>query len=526
MTQNIHQRIREYGKTFLAEKKGEQGEATITSTEAASFLAFYYEKIRNAMEYQDDHLIRQSAIRRILSRRMIFSLSSAEIAKALVQELVRSRYLSNNTVPVSMIGRVEQILARYLALLESMKRQRLHTDKRQDWVLHMVSCALDELLVPMDAEEGLVRLMADVLGPSVEKSFAKVDDRIKRGQLIITAYRILLRPDIHRLNYFLLKQSFPQWSNGGMEDADARARELPEVMSRLASAIHFPLNARMQSAFRRFRIAFIVLHSLVKQRGTAILDDPGKLEEQVRKVCEKMYATQKKRLYSRTIRAFIYIFLTKMVIGFAVEIPYDNLTVGHVKVQPLLINLLFPPCVLAAIAFSVRLPGNSNTNEIVQAVSEIVYEDTPQKIFVAQKVTLRRRGMALSVVFNIVYAIISVASVGLFAWILRKFDFNIASGLILFFFLSLVMFFGITLRRLIGDLVITTKKESFFWLFVSQFFDPIMRLGQWLAFRISRINILIYIFDILIELPFQALVDITEEWFTFLKEKKDDLEHR
>ena len=526
MAQAIHRRIGDYIKTFVSEKKGEEGESTISVTEAASALAFYYEKIRNAMEYQDDHLIRQSAIRRILNRRMLFSLSSPEIAKALVLELVRSRYLSNNTVPMSMIGRVEHILSGYLGVLESMKRQRLINEKRQDWLLQMVSCELDELFVPMAAEEGLVRLMADVLGPTVEKSFPKTDERIKKSQLTIAAYRILLRPNIHRLNYFLLKQGFPQWTNGGMTDADARAREIPDIMSRSASAINFQMNARLQGAFRRFRIAFIVLHSIVKQNGAKILDDPTALDGLFPKVSEKFYATIKTRRYSRTIRPFLYIFLTKMVIGFAVEIPYDQLTVHYVKIRPLLINLLFPPCVLAAIAFTVRLPGASNTNEIVQAVSEIVYEDTPQKVFAQQKITLRRRSAVLSVVFNIIYGIISIFSLGLFAWVLQKLDFNIASGLILFFFLSLVMFFGITLRRLIRDLVILKTKESFFWLFVGQFFDPIMRLGQWLAFRISRINILIFIFDIIIELPFQALVEITEEWFTFLKEKKDDLEHR
>ncbi|MBI4600158.1 hypothetical protein HY732_04560 [Candidatus Uhrbacteria bacterium] len=521
-----HQRISDYIRTFIPEKKGEQGEGTIAVTEAASALAFYYEKIRNAMEYQDDHLIRQSAIRRILGRRIMFSLSPSDIAQSLVLELVRSRYLSNNSVPVSMIGRVREILSGYLGVLEALKRQRLFTEKRQDWLLHMASCALDELFVPMEAEEGLVRLMADVLGPSCEKSFPAVDERIRKSQLIIAAYRILLRPNIHRLNYFLLKQGFSQWMNGGMADADARAREVPEIMSRIASAIRFSLNTRMQGAFRRFRIAFIVLHSIVKQRGPSILDNPAGLEEQIRKVCEKMYATQRRRLYSRTIRAFIYIFLTKMIIGFAVEIPYDKLTVHYVKLKPLLINLLFPPCVLAAIAFTVRLPGSANTNEIVQAVSEIVYPDVPQRVFVAQKIAFRRRTIALSVFFNIIYGVISIFSIGLFAWVLHRLDFNIASGLILFFFLSLVMFFGITLRRLIRDLVILKTKESFFWLFVSQFFDPIMRLGQWLAFRISRINILVFVFDIIIELPFQALVDITEEWFTFLKEKKDDLEHR
>jgi len=526
MAEKTHQRISDYIKTFVSEKKTEQGEPTIAVTEAASALAFYYEKIRNAMEYQDDHLIRQSAIRRILGRRMLFSMLPADIARSLVYELVRSRYLSNNTVPMSMISRVEQILSSYLGVLKSMKQQRILTDKRQEWLLHMTSCALDELFVPMRAEEGLVQMMSDVLEPSVAKSFPKLDDRIKKSQLMIAVYRILLRPNSTRLNYFLLKQGFPQWSNGGMIDVDARAKEVPDIMNRIASAINYELNSRLQSSFRRFRIAFIVLHTIVKQRGGKVFDDPEALEESVRKVCEKMYATQRQRLYSRAVRAFIYIFLTKMVIGFAVEIPYDRLTVHHVKMQPLLINLLFPPCVLAAIAFSVRLPNTANTNEIVQAISEIAYEGMPQKVFVAQKISLRRRNVALATFFNIIYGIISVFSIGVFAWILRRLDFNIASGLILFFFLSLVMFFGITLRRLIRDLVILKTRESFFWLFVGQFFDPIMRLGQWLAFRISRINILVFVFDIIIELPFQALVEITEEWFTFLKEKKDDLEHR
>ncbi len=134
--------------------------------------------------------------------------------------------------------------------------------------------------------------------------------------------------------------------------------------------------------------------------------------------------------------------------------------------------------------------------------------------------------MGLSIVFNILYAILSAISIGLFTWVLVKLDFNIVSGMILFFFLSLVMFFGITLRRMINDLVIIKGRERFLWLFIAHFFDPIMRLGQWLSFRIARINVLVFLFDMLIELPFQAFVDITEEWFAFMKEKKEDLEQR
>ncbi len=522
----IHTRITDYLQGFGHEKKEGSHEGKVTVNDAVSALAFFYERIRNAMEYQDEHLIRQSAIRRILGRRMMFQHPPAELAESLVRELVRSRYLPNNSVSAGVIKDVEALLGRYLDVLVSLKKQHLHNDKRQDWLLTMAACALDELFAPMRAEEGLVRLMADVCEPFLQKSFPRADERIKKGQLIVACYRILLRPNIHRLNYFLLKTGFPAWINGGMSDSPARAKEVPEVMERINAAIAHPFNIRMQGFFRRFRIAFIVLHSIIKQKGESIVLDEGALEQEIKKTCDKMYTTQRQRLTSRTIHAFIYIFLTKMVLGLAVEIPYDTLTAGHIKMKPLLLNILFPPFVLAAISFSVRMPTTANTNEIIQGIKEIVFLNTPQKVFAPQRIPMRKRNVVLATVFNILYLILSIISIGLFAWVLHKLDFNAVSGFILFLFLSLVMFFGITLRRMISDLVILKNKERFFWLFVGQFFDPIMRLGQWLAFKISRINVLVFVFDVLIELPFQAFVDITEEWFAFLREKKDDLERR
>lgn len=522
----LNNRIHEYLKGFTAHKQEHGSEQKVAVSDAVSALAFYYEKIRNAMEYQDDHLMRQGAIRRIVGRRMMFAQNPVDLSGALVRELVRSRYLPNNAVPLDVVKKVEKIIFGYLGILESLKKQHLLNDKNQDWILNILSCALDELFMPVTAEEGLVRLMAHVLEPYLQKSFPGVDERIKKGQLVIACYRILLRPNINRLQYFLLKQGFSVWVNGGLSDSDARAKEVPDIMQRIDSAIMYPLNGRLQGVFRRFRIAFIVLHSIVRQKGEHILDNADTLSKEVKAVCEKMYASQRKRLVGRTIRAFIYIFLTKMVLGLSIEIPYDLFTEGVVNIRPLLLNIIFPPFVLAAMAFSVRVPGTNNTQEIIQAIREIVFEDTPQKVFVPQKIAYMRRGMAIATVFNILYGVLSLISIGLFAWILYSLDFSIVSGVILFFFLSLVMFFGITLRRMVSDLVLIKTKDRFFWLFIGQFFDPIMRLGQWLAFRISKINVLVFVFDILIELPFQALIEITEEWFSFMREKKDELEHR
>ena len=54
------------------EKDRSPDESTISVSEVSSALAFYYEKIRNIIDYQDEHLLRQSAIKRILNRRLIF----------------------------------------------------------------------------------------------------------------------------------------------------------------------------------------------------------------------------------------------------------------------------------------------------------------------------------------------------------------------------------------------------------------------------------------------------------------------
>lgn len=522
----LHPRIHDYLSQKSSEPKAEAGEPTVAVSDAVSALSFYYEKIRNVMEYADDHLLRQMAIRRILGRRSLFGQDPSQIAGPLVRELVRSRYVPNNTLPQTLIKKVEQILAFYFALLAGLKKGRLLTDKRQDWVLHMAACAIDELFSPMTREEALVRVMVDVLMPSLQQSLPTVEERVKKGQLLVACYRILLRPNIHRLQYFLLKQSFSSFLSLHPPEAAERSCEIVGIIEKIDVAISFSLNGRLLRKFRRFRIPFIVLHTIVKRSGASALSDPETLDQSVSALCEKMYTMQRKRLFGRTIRAFIYIFLTKMILGFSVEIPYDLFTAQHVKVQPLVLNVVIPPVILAAIAFTVRMPGKSNTEAIMQAVREIVFADTKQSIFIPEKISFKKRGMGLSITFNVLYVILSATSIGLFAWLLMKLDFNIVSGVILFFFLSLVMFFGITLRRMIYDLVIVKKRERFLWLFIAQFFDPIMRLGQWLSFKIARINVLVFLFDMLIELPFQAFIDITEEWFSFMKEKKEDLEQR
>ena len=82
-------------------------------------LAFFYERIRNALDYKGEHLVRRNAIERIL-RRQIWERKSYEpenLAETLIKELIWARYLKNDSVPKRKLKVIERIVNKYLEVL-------------------------------------------------------------------------------------------------------------------------------------------------------------------------------------------------------------------------------------------------------------------------------------------------------------------------------------------------------------------------------------------------------------------------
>ena len=95
----------------LNKPKNKEEEDKITVHAAVSRFAFIYERIRNLVDYKDDHLIRKAAILRILKRQLMLEQDSRVIAENLIKELIAARYLPNATLPVSLIGLFESYSA-------------------------------------------------------------------------------------------------------------------------------------------------------------------------------------------------------------------------------------------------------------------------------------------------------------------------------------------------------------------------------------------------------------------------------
>ena len=83
------------------QKKNTPAGDTIAISRTVSELAVLYEKIRTAIEYREEHLLRRAAIERIIKRRLILNENGRGIAEYLVREILWAKYLPENSINTS-----------------------------------------------------------------------------------------------------------------------------------------------------------------------------------------------------------------------------------------------------------------------------------------------------------------------------------------------------------------------------------------------------------------------------------------
>ena len=105
-----------------------------------------------------------------------------------------------------------------------------------------------------------------------------------------------------------------------------------------------------------------------------------------------------------------------------------------------------------------------------------------------------------------------------------------ASGIVIFawfafflLFLSLVSYFGIKIRYSARELIVVAKKENFLTLILDLLAIPIVRAGRWISRNFARVNVFVFVLDVIIEAPFKSLIEVFEEWLAFIREKKEEI---
>jgi len=526
LSQSTQKLIQGYQNWHLS-LQGKEGVSTIHVDEVAAAVAAFYEKIREMVDWREEHLMRRAAVERILKRRLFLLKNSKETAAPLVLELIRGGHFPNDRIPELKIEEVQKIINKYLFILQNSPAPPDGRRKVQlyDWILGVAACETEESLCTFHREESLIEYMTESM---MEKVMVKeeISEKEKNTQIYIAVQKSLLKLDYPIITYNLLKKRYSRWQDfvKGETQLEELAKNIYSIWESIERDFKHPLADKFYKICERYDTPYLIL-------GDIISDDPMKIQEKIKTAEElegRITVVYNKRLNilkARIKRAAIYatlsIFITKILLVLAVEVPFDKYVTGQFSYFALGLNILIPPLLMFFLVLTIKPPKKENLQQVIMEVIKIVYRRERKEAYTIEP-SKKRKGL-MSAIITISYLLTFFVSFGTIIWGLNKLDFGIVSIIIFLVFISLISFAGVKIRERARELEVMKTKESFLMFFVDLFSLPVIQVGKWLTSQWARYNVVILLTNFLIDLPFQSFIEFIEQWRVFLKEKKEKI---
>lgn len=498
----------------------------IKVSETVSAAAKTYENIRNTLEYSEEHLLRRNAIRRFLKRRMSDEQDYKELASDLLRELIWARYLPNKRVPEQKIEEVQHIFEKYEALFEKAHTLS-NSQTAYQWLLDVLGTEIEYRISSHTKDEALVSFAYKQLLERMTWQSNLIPAQERELQLYIALHKAILKSNLPTLRFRVLSLYYPEWltASAGSPVVSEIANNLNVVIGSVEAQLRHRGSDRLYRLMRREAVPFRIMQDLIEDDADAFshVVQSGAVEDldgAIKKAAGARYETFHKKLRRSVSRAVLFLFFTKFVFAFAVEYPYEAFILKEKHYVPLMVNILFHPIILGIIGLSVRIPEEKNTSVIQSKLKAILGLDEDFSIvYKGPSLKSKKR----KVVFNVLYAIAFIFTIGFIATFLASVHFNIVSIILFLFFFSLVLFMGFRVRYTKRELLAIDQSDGFLGTVLDIIFLPVIRLGRWITLHASRINVFLFFFDFIIEAPFKAAVAVIEGWLSFLKEKKDEI---
>lgn len=504
----------------------QDGEELIEVSLPARGAGKLYERARTAVEYQEEHLLRRNAIRRILRRYVGTGTTIADIANNVLTELIWAHHLPNNEVPVRMKRELIPVLEKYEPLLEEI--DSFMEDERDDamnWVLDVLSTEVEYLLTPPYRSEALVSYMYEEMRNRIDwDSHIKLSDEQKDLLTYICVHKVLLKSNDATLRFRVLTLYYPDWPGASTPE---RIREvqhhLQDVIKTVDSQIHHPVIEKMSVQMRRKAGVFLTVRDAFEinpDEVPALLNDPAMMDRHIARTLKKRTKEFRNRLRRTVVRSILFILITKSIFALLIEVPYELFFLEERHYEPVIINIFLPPALLALIAFTLTIPERKNTADYQEAVRALMTGVDHDLLAVRMK---RESFSSWNVVFNAMYAITYLIIYGGMAALLSQFNFTWVSILLFLFFVSVTVFFGIRVRGAVRDIVLSQKRRGLFGTIFDFFMVPVVRAGRWLNNSISKINVFMYFFDFILEAPIKIAIRFFDSWTNYIREKREEI---
>ncbi len=483
---------------------------------ATKRIAFAYERFRNTLEPDEEDILRRNAIYRILERRLPEGRPAQVTAEQLLQELMRGNYIQ----PVSkrFAEHIASRLVRTELILSSLAPE-LH-----EWFLHVVAVVIDRDCFPRVKDEALVEIMYQDTYRRVEWVDNIVAEDKRPVQLFLACHRALFQADDFELTYHYFRRQFRAWDSDSFTESDAHkiAKDLPQFFTSMEEAIHHPSRDRLARLLKPAAVPYRVLRQMVTDPETKeALRDQEQLESLARSATNEKLSKMRGRMNKRAWNSILFLFLTKTILALLIELPYEVLLLQEFHALALTTNILFHPLLLFFLATTVRLPGSKNTDRIVEDLEKVVEGEIALPTIVMRPA--RQYGAVTWTGFAIIYVLLFLFLFwGLFS-LLEVIGFSLVAMFMFVMFLGLVTFLAFRIRRSLSEMIILPASSGAISTLFGFLTLPVLEFGRWLAVHIQELNVALFFMDRVLEAPFKILIDVSEEWFSFVRERREEI---
>lgn len=525
ISQPVRNLIEEY-KLWQRESETRPEEETISVDEVAARVAFFYEKIREIVDWRDEHLLRKTAIERILKRRLVVYKLNDDFAENFLAELVRGGHFPNNRISYAKVAEIQLIIKKYLFLIRSAHSQRNFAE----WILALAAVEVEEALSNPRRERALMQLMSGDLEGRIQVVGRKKDEKVplkeseRKLQIYVAVQRALFKLDDSTITYHILEQFYPDWKNPSQETLAYVAENLDALHANIKKILFHPYRERFYQLAEKYDIAYLILGDLVTEEGEGLHEraaNPQAIEEAIRHAYDRRHVKLRSRIKRAAMYSVLSVFVTKVLVALLLEIPVDRYFGAEPNSLAIGVNIAVPSLLMVGLVASAQTTSTRNFERVLLEVMRTMQpreREEPYKIFPPRKKT----GLVATLVY-VFYLLSFLVSFGGGAWALQKLHFSLFSIFVFLFFFSLVLFAGTRIRARARELMIEPPREGFLYNLFDVFALPMIQVGRWLSGQIVRFNVLALVLNFLIEVPFQMFVEFLEQWRSFLREKKEEI---
>lgn len=479
---------------------------------AGAALTAAYEQLRNAAENAEEHVLVQRATQRFLHR-LFLTRDRDRIAKTgedLAVELTHAGYLANDSISDGDIVAIDQLATQYYSAHHDISV--MHSGRADAWTLDVLAAEIENILQPDELSRVFVQIAHEYFTTQIAEGnvFSGPEPTDSNTALYVAIHRALLKSDPAMIRLGLLKRY-------GQGPEDTHYVTVNQEIDRLMVS---GTTDKLQHYVDRRGAPWRVLGRMMTERDDLheLIDRHDAFLDAFEGQINSEYERVERRVDRGVFRSLIFLVITKVLIGVAIEVPYDHVFLGAVAWTPLLINLLFPPVYMVMLRATMGLPGRANTVHLTNDIERIMYEEA------STKKLQRRRQQSFGAAYEVVYAVAFVAvfgGVALLLWL--GLGFTWLHLIVFYVFLSAASFLGFRLSRMIRELEAVETNQNGLTAARDFLYMPFVIVGRWISDKYSRLNIITMMLDMLIELPLKTVLRLVRQWSAFISNKQDEL---